>query len=70
MKIYEVHFLYITYTFKRVNVFRPNSWNFFSSGLVIQISSLNRPRAKEVPAIGMKNVYTLKSLSEAEELYF
>ena len=27
-------------------------------------------RPKEVPVIGMKNVYSLKSLSDAKELYF
>ena len=32
-------------------------------------SCLNKSRAEEAPVIGMKNVYSLKSLSDAEELY-
>ena len=35
-----------------------------------RILPLNKSRAEEVPAIGMKNVYSFKSFSNSEELYF
>ena len=38
--------------------------------MIIQILSLNKSRAEEVPAIDTKNVYSFKSLSDGEELYF
>ena len=37
---------------------------------IIQILSLIKSRAEDVPVIWTKNVYSFKSLSNAEELYF
>ena len=33
-------------------------------------SCLNKSSAEEIPVTGMKNVYSFKSLSDAEESYF
>ena len=41
-----------------------------TSILVTQMLALNKSRAEDIPMTGMKNIFSFKGLSDAEEFYF